>query len=479
MTASSGPEVTIALRDGSALRITPAGLYLGERFFEIARLQDARQVAPDPLTIALRIAGERQIVEFQPAQPQEGAVALEAIYRLRPDLRPAGFEMPPAVPGAWPPPPPPQPAPPYGAPPYPPYSPYAPYGQMPYPPPPGYTPYGPPPMAGFPPPRDTSEGKLTPFPRDIGGILGAVFSLFGAHWRAWLLLGLLVSFIPNAITGVGQVLIYLGLGLDPWGTSSSMTFTAGSTATAPVPFSGDVVQPLYFVIAGVLVLVGALLGALEVAAIGSAARDALLGQPVRVGRSIAKGLRRYFPVLGTTLLTSLVTLVILLPSLALIVVFFASLPGALNGSSDAGAATASLLGCLGFLLFIASAVLAIYVGVRLTVAPYISATERLGPFKAIGKSWALTRGHWWHTFVPILVIGLLAGVVSLVGSFVQVVSYAGAAVIAIPLLSALIAPFSGLVAVIILYDLRLRREGYAAVAQQEGEPQAAPTTIQG
>lgn len=481
MAEPSGPEMAIALRDGGALRITPAGIYLGERYFEFPRLQDARQVAPNPVTIALRVAGERQLVEFQPLQPQDGAVALEAIYRLRPDLRPAGFEMPTAVPGAWPPPPPPPPL--YGVPPYPAYGQYAP---LPYPPPqpggyppPGYGPYvPPPPMAGYPPIQDTSEGKLTPFPRDIGGILGAVFSLFGAHWRAWIALGLLVSFIPNVLTGLAQVFVYLGFGVDPWGPPSSATISTSSTSLIPPPFNGPITQPIYLVLAGVLALVGLLLGTLEVAAFGNAVRDALLGQPVRVGRSIAMGLRRFLPVLVTSFITGLIVVVIFLPSVALLVVTLASLPGGLDGSSDTGATTAALLGCLGFLLFIASAVLAIYVNVRLAVAPYIAATERLGPFKSIGKSWALTRGKWWHTFVPLFVIGLLAAIVVLPASFVQVISYGGAEVIAIPLVSAVIAPFSGLIAVIILYDLRLRREGYSAVAQQEAEPQTSPT-IQG
>jgi hypothetical protein len=479
MSGSSGPAVTIGLRDGGELRITAEGVRIGERFFEIGRLQDARQVAPAPVTIALRVAGERQLVEFQPLQPQDGLVALEALYRLRPDLRPAGFEAPSTPPGAWPPPPPPS----YAPPPYPPYGPYA---APPYPPqppgmypPPGYAPYGPPPpMAGHAPYQDTSGGRFTPFPRDIGNILTAVFSLFGAHWRAWLALGLLVAFIPNALSGVGQVMVYLGFGLDPWGPPPSSTVTVNPDIATLFPFGSAAVQPMFFVLGGALALVGVLLAALETAAIGIAARDALLGQPVRVGRSIAEGFRRFFPVLATSIISGLIVLLIFLPTAALLVATIASLPNALDGSSDAGATTAGLLGCGTFLVGIASLIFAIYVNVRLVVAPYIAATERLGPVKAIGKSWQLTRGHWWHTFVPLLTIGLLSFVVLVPLSFVQFFSYAASAVIALPLASALIASFSGLTTVIILYDLRLRYEGYGAVMQQEGEPQAVPT-IQG
>jgi hypothetical protein len=308
--------------------------------------------------------------------------------------------------------------------------------------------------------------------------LSAVFSLFGAHWRVWILLGLLVSFIPSALSGVGQVLIYLGFGLDPWGPPANTTVTVNANTPPPFPFGSTPIDPLFFVLAGALTLVGALLGALEVAAIGIAARDAVLGQPVRVGRSIAGGIRRFFSVLATNIISGLIALLLFLPVGALVVATVANLPNALNGSSDAGAATASLLGCTALLVAILTLIASIYVSIRLVVAPYIAATERLGPFKAIGKSWALTHGQWWHTFLPILIIGLLSVVVVVPASFVQFFSYAGSAVIAIPLVSALIAPFSGLVTVIILYDLRLRREGYQAVAQQEGEPQPA-STIQG
>lgn len=483
MTEQAGPGVTIALRDGAELRIAPDGLRVGDRFIELGRLQDARQVAPDPLTIAVRASGERQLLEFQPQQPQDGALALEAIYRLRPDLRPAGFVSPAAIPGSWPPPPPPPM--PFGTAPYPAYGPN---GPLPYPPPPGsypppgYGSYGPPPpMVGYPPrPQDTSGGRFTPFPRDFGDILSAVFNLFGAHWRVLVALALLVTLIPGALTGLAQVFAYLAFGLDPWGASPTTTATVstGSTAIAPFPFSGDITQPAFLFVAGGLVLLTALLRPLEIGVLGIAARDAVFGRQPSAGRSLAGGFKRFFPVLGTSIVTGLIVLVIFLPAFALLIAGFASLPNALDGSSDAGATMAALLVCGGGLLAIPSTIFGIYVSVKLTVAPYITATEQLGPIKSIAKSWALTRGQWWHTFLPLLVIGILTALIAVPASFVQYISYAGSVVIAVPLVSALVAPLGALATIVILYDLRLRQEGYQAVAQQESPPQPAPT-IQG
>src|SRR5262249_15323969 len=153
--------------------------------------------------------------------------------------------------------------------------------------------------------QDTSGGRFTPLPRDIGSILSAVFSLFGAHWRVWIILGLLVSFIPGALSGAGQVMSYLGVGLDPWGPPANSTVNVGSATPTLLPFEGTAIQPLFLVLAGALIFVAALLGTLEIAAFGVAARDALFGQAPRVGNSIASGLRRFFPVFFTSIISRL------------------------------------------------------------------------------------------------------------------------------------------------------------------------------
>src|SRR5689334_7400014 len=82
--------VALPLRNGAEARVTPEGVHVGDAFYALASIQDARQVAPEPETVALRVAGTG-LVEFQPARAGDGAVALEALFRLRPELRPAGF----------------------------------------------------------------------------------------------------------------------------------------------------------------------------------------------------------------------------------------------------------------------------------------------------------------------------------------------------------------------------------------------------
>ena len=97
------PFVTIPLRSGASASVRHDGVHVDERMYALADIQDARQVAPDPVTIALRVANERHVVELQPAQTSDGALLLEALFRLRPELRPAGFEAPATLPAGFPP----------------------------------------------------------------------------------------------------------------------------------------------------------------------------------------------------------------------------------------------------------------------------------------------------------------------------------------------------------------------------------------
>src|SRR5262249_19986274 len=96
------PFILIPLLDGTHASVGHDGMRVGERAFVLGDIQDARQVAPDPETIALRVANERQIVELQPARPGDGSLLLEALFRLRPELRPAGFEAPATTPPGFP-----------------------------------------------------------------------------------------------------------------------------------------------------------------------------------------------------------------------------------------------------------------------------------------------------------------------------------------------------------------------------------------
>jgi hypothetical protein len=444
MSGWGAPEVTIPLRDGTVLRVGPEGVHVGDQVFSLRALHDARLVSPAPETIALRLADER-LVECQPARPGDAAVALEAIYRLRPDLRPAGFAPLHSLPPTFPPPQPP---------------PVAPPGFYPSPAasPPGYAPY-------FAPNPNALQPELTPIPRTFGQLLGAVFQLYFKHWTRWLALGLCVGIWPGLLVGVALVVSLALLGLDPSGGYLALISSPSSSVTTPAlnPLQGQ----------DQLVLVGLLAGSLglllffvpwQAATLGVAARAAVLGRPVKISAALSGGLRRLLPVLGVYVLEALLFGVVFG-----VVAGVGVLLGFVLGSTLVGSREDALLSLVLWLLALELLMYVgiVYLGVRLALAPYAAATQRIGPARALGTSWRLTRGNFWRTLGVLFIVGLVVNTLSNAVSVVQLVSIPAAFLVLLPLVLGLTVPLSTLAAVVVLYDLRLRREGYQAVAVDE------------
>ena len=474
------PFVTIPLRNGAQASVGHDGVRVGERLFALADIQDARQVAPDPETVALRVANERHGVEFQPAHPGDSVLLLEGLFRLRPELRPAGFEAPASLPAGFPPLPPsvdqPATSNPWGM-----HSTWPPHPGMYVPPPPAYIP---PPLSYGPPPGATG-GRLTPFPRSRSELIGATFELFVAHWRRWLLLGVVALFLPQVIPGAVDALFHVLDGNELWAgvTGAAGGATSGSlgVSSSSLP-SGNLLllTALDLLITSAL---GALITGWSAAVLGIASRDALFGRAPKVGAAIRAGLKRLFPAMGASLFSFAFILLILLPIIVLYGVILTQFGSALADPttldpSSAAANVLGVLGCLTLILMIPSFILAIYVGVRLAVAPYIAATEPLGPLAAMRKSWSLTRRLWWHTVLPIFAIAVLARIILIPAIFVQYASFGISALVAIPLVVALTTPLEAIVAIVVLYDLRLRREGYASLASEDRtEDETVSTTV--
>jgi hypothetical protein len=109
----------------------------------------------------------------------------------------------------------------------------------------------------------------------------------------------------------------------------------------------------------------------------------------------------------------------------------------------------------GLILFI---IPGIYIGIRLCVSIEALVVEGRRGTEAMGRSWGLVGGHWWHAFGTVVVGGLLTGIVNAVitspfgatGWFVQAVAAAVATVVTLP--------YSALVGVLLYLDLRARKE---------------------
>jgi hypothetical protein len=115
-----------------------------------------------------------------------------------------------------------------------------------------------------------------------------------------------------------------------------------------------------------------------------------------------------------------------------------------------------LVTVVGLILFI---IPGIYVGIRLATSTQALVVEGRRPTEAMGRSWELVGGHWWHAFGTLLVAGLLTGLVNALitapfggtGWFVRAVVAALATVVTLP--------YGTLVGVLLYLDLRARKEG--------------------
>ena len=109
----------------------------------------------------------------------------------------------------------------------------------------------------------------------------------------------------------------------------------------------------------------------------------------------------------------------------------------------------------GLILFI---IPGIYFGLRLAVSIEALVVEGRRGTQAMGRSWELVGGHWWHAFGTLVVAGLLTGILNAVitapfgatGWFVQAVAAAVATVVTLP--------YGVLVGVLLYLDLRARKE---------------------
>jgi hypothetical protein len=242
-------------------------------------------------------------------------------------------------------------------------------------------------------------GAALPRPMGIGEILSTAFQLYQRHWRTLLAIA--------AVVVVPFTLLQYLIGDQVRTRGEETANGVVETATWAVGTAG-----LVAALAGVvmfLVLTGA---------ITRAVAAEVAGEDPGVEQSYRIGFHRFWSVLLVSVLVGLPTIAVLIHIV---------IPGS-------------------------------YVGVRLCVSIEALVVEGRRGTQAMGRSWELVGGHWWHAFGTLLVAALLTGLVNALITapfsgtswFVQAVVAAVATVVTLP--------YGVLVGVLLYLDLRARKE---------------------
>ena len=198
----------------------------------------------------------------------------------------------------------------------------------------------------------------------------------------------------------------------------------------------------------------------------------VLGRIATPGEVWERTRGRILPLIGQTLLITLITVIadtiILVIGIVLIAVIATSIMGPDPG---AGAIIATVLVALALTVLVLIA--AVFLIVRLSLAPAALMLENTGVVEGIGRSWALTRGSFWRVLGILALAGLITGLVTGTLSFglgmvFGIISVglpatqpfvSAVTVLLTSILSALVLPFTAAVTALTYIDLRMRTEG--------------------
>jgi hypothetical protein len=238
-----------------------------------------------------------------------------------------------------------------------------------------------------------------PRPMGIGEILSMAFQLYRRHWRTLLAIAAVVV-VPLTL------LQYL---------FGDLVRTQGETTR------NGVVETATWAV-GIAGLLAALVGILMYLVLTGAITRAVAAEVAGEDPSVEQSYRFGFHRLGSVLLVSVLVGLATIGGLILLII-----PG-------------------------------IWIAVRLAVSIEALVVEGRRGTEAMGRSWGLVGGHWWHAFFTLLVAALLTGIVNAVITapfgatnwFAQGVAAAVATVITLP--------YGVLVGVLLYLDLRARKE---------------------
>jgi hypothetical protein len=269
-------------------------------------------------------------------------------------------------------------------------------------------PGGPTPPPPPPPMMSGPQGGIPP--KRLGEILSSAFNIYKANASQLILIVAVVVVPLSLISAVFSGVVFAPDKVQVTNTGGQVVFDYAGRGLGVALLAGAI---------GALIAV--LISAVLQAAILRAAAQATIGDPVDVEASYRYGLKRLWSVILVSILVGLVVAV----GFILLVI-----PGII------------------FLVFLSVSI------------PVLIVEGRRGT-EAMGRSWNLVKGNFWHAFgvivVAALIVGIISGIIGAIGGDNWAVRWIFTAIAQI-----LTVPFASLVSVLLYLDLRARSESLSA-----------------
>ena len=252
------------------------------------------------------------------------------------------------------------------------------------------------PQAYAPPPK---PGLIPLHPLSFGQLLGGAFQVIRYNPRATVAPALIISFIQNLLT-VG---LTYGIGLTTIDRVQRATNDADrATIALGGAFTGGA--------AALGVIIASVVGtALLQGILTRVVADGALGRRPTAGEALRAAGRRFWPLVGFSLLLGVLQLVLILVLAAAIAGLIVAFSGVANSIGVLYAVLIALP------IGLALAVVYGFFAIKLALAPSVIVLERSRVLPAIRRSWGLTRRAFWRTFG---LIALVTVMVSLAGQIV-------------------------------------------------------------
>ena len=247
----------------------------------------------------------------------------------------------------------------------------------------GQPPSGPPPGSWGARPAELKPGVVPLRPLGLGEVLDGAVGVIRRYPRPALGLSTIVAVLSTLLN-----VLLLVTAFQPFLNLDQASLDSGNTASFEGALGGAAAG------GALAVVVSLLAGAVLAGALAVVVGKAVLGEPISFSEAWSQVRPRLWSLLGLALLVLTIVYGVLLLGFAIGAVLLAA-------AGRAGTV-------LGVVIIVMTTPFAVYLYIRLALAPCVLVLEKTGIRTAMTRSGALVKGDWWRTF-GILVLTLVIG----------------------------------------------------------------------